>query len=298
MLSGETPIKPRRSCLFMPGSNERALEKARTLPCDTVIIDLEDAVAPEAKAGTRALVVDTVRNGGFGHREVVVRINGLETEWGAEDMVAAATCGADAVLVPKVTTAADIALASSLMDRAGAADHVALWVMIEMPLAILNMAAIAGSAGETRLSAFVMGTNDMAKELLAEPTPDRAAFQPSLGLTLLAARAHGLVALDGVYNDIADADGFRSECVQGRNLGFDGKTLIHPSQIEICNSVFSPAAEDVTQARAVIAAFEEPENANKGVIKVDGKMVERLHLAQALRLVALEEAIASRRRPD
>lgn len=294
MLTSPPPIRPRRSCLFMPGSNERALEKARTLSSDCIIIDLEDAVAPEAKAATRERVVATVRQGGFGHREVVVRINGLDTEWGAQDMALAANCGADAILVPKITCAADIALASSLMDRAGAADHVSLWVMIEMPLAVLNIAEIAAAASETRLSAFVMGTNDLAKEMFAKPTPDRAAFQPSLGLTLLAARAHGLVALDGVFNDISDAEGFHNECIQGQELGFDGKSLIHPSQIEVCNTVFAPAPDDVAHARCVIAAFDEPENAGKGVIKVAGKMTERLHLEQAQRLVAIDEAIASR----
>lgn len=282
----------------MPGSNERALEKARTLPCDCVIIDLEDAVAPEAKSETRLKVVETVQRGGFAHRETVVRINGLDTEWGAEDMALAAASGADAVLVPKVTSAADIALASSLMDRAGAASHVALWVMIEMPLAILNIAAIGASASETRLSAFVVGTNDLAKELLATPTPDRGVFLPSLALTLLAARAHNLSALDGVFNDISDAEGFHAECIQGQQLGFDGKTLIHPSQIEACNAAFTPAQHDVAHARAVIEAFDDPANAGKGVIKVAGKMTERLHLAQAQRLVAIDEAIAIRGKAD
>ncbi len=205
-----------------------------------------------------------------------------------------AGCGANAVLVPKVTTPDDVVMAAQSMAQGGAGDEVALWVMIEMPLAILNIGAIAAAAHDTRLSAFVMGTNDIAKEMVATPTPDRAAFQTALSLSLLAARAHGLVALDGVFNDIADTEGLRAECVAGEQLGFDGKTLIHPSQIETCNAVFSPNVDEVEQARAVIDAFAAPENIGKGVIKVGGRMTELLHLEQAKRLVAIDEAIASR----
>lgn len=291
------PFRPRRSCLYMPGGNERALEKARSLPCDVVIMDLEDAVAPEAKADARARVVDAVNQGGFGHREVVVRINGLDTEWGGEDMATTAACGADALLVPKITSPADIVTAGDLMADYKAPDTTALWVMIEMPLAILNIGAIAAMGENSRLAAFVMGTNDIAKELRATPTADRAAFQMSLNLTLLAARAHGLIALDGVYNDIGNPDGLRTECVQGLEMGFDGKTLIHPSQIEPANAVFSPDPDAVEHARAVIEAFAAPENAGKGVLKVAGKMTELLHLEQARRLVAINESIASRSKP-
>lgn len=294
MLNDKLAIHPRRSCLYMPGSNVRAVEKARTLPCDVVILDLEDAVAPDAKTDARGCAVEAVNQGGFGHREVVIRINGLDTEWGGDDMAAATTCGADAVLVPKITSPAEIATACELMTEHGAPDTVALWAMIEMPLAILNIGAIAATAHNSRLSAFVMGTNDIAKELRATPKQDRAAFQTALDLTLLAARAHGLTALDGVYNDIGNTDGLRRECVQGQEMGFDGKTLIHPAQIESCNAVFSPDPDEVAHARAVIDAFAAPENAGKGVLKVAGKMTELLHLEQAQRLIAIDEAIASR----
>lgn len=298
MLNEGAAVRPRRSCLFMPGSNERALGKARQLPCDVVIIDLEDAVGPEAKVDARARVAEEVGRGGFGHREVVVRVNALDTQWGPSDIAMAAQCGADAVLLPKVTGAADIVSASEQLDTHGAHPSLALWVMIETPMAVLRIAGIAASATTTRLSAFVMGTNDLAKELLATATPDRAAFQPSLGLTLLAARAHGLVALDGVYNDIGDAQGLHGECIQGRDLGFDGKTLIHPSQIKACNTVFSPDPESVEHAQAIIDAFALPENAGKGVIKVKGKMTELLHLEQARHLVSMAQAIAKRAASD
>ncbi|MEM0985873.1 MAG: CoA ester lyase [Pseudomonadota bacterium] len=283
--------RPRRSVLYMPGANSRALEKAKTLAADSLIFDLEDAVAPEAKTGARETVADAVRAGGYGNREVVVRINGLDTEWGLDDMAAAVAAGPDAILAPKVTGGSDIERLSQAMDRAGAPETMALWVMIEMPMAILNIQDIAEAVGRTRLAAFVMGTNDLAKEQRAKLTADRIGFLTALSLAVTAARAYGLVAIDGVFNAIGDGPGLVSECEQGRDMGFDGKTLIHPSQLDPCNRVFSPDPADVAHAQAVIAAFAEPENAGKGVIKVDGKMTERLHLSEAERLVAIQTAI-------
>jgi len=283
--------RPRRSALYMPGANSRALEKAKSLPADSVILDLEDAVAPEAKAEARENVARAVKEGGYGPREVVVRVNGLDTEWGLDDMAAAVAAGPDAILAPKVIDGSDVERLSDAMTRAGAPDTMGLWVMIEMPKAILNIQDIAEAVGRTRLAAFVMGTNDLAKELRARPTPDRVAFQASLGLAVAAARAYDIVAIDGVFNGIGDDDGLAAECEQGRNLGFDGKTLIHPSQLETCNRIFSPDPADVDHARAVIDAFAQPENAGKGVIKVGGKMTELLHLEEARRLVAVQAAI-------
>ncbi|MEM1149578.1 MAG: CoA ester lyase [Pseudomonadota bacterium] len=287
----ETLHRPRRSALYMPGANTRALEKAKTLAADTLLLDLEDAVAPEAKAEARAAVCSAVETGGYGAREVIIRINGLDTEWGLEDMAAAVAARPDGILAPKVIDGGDIDRLNDAMSRAGAPDTMGLWVMIEMPKAILNIQEIAEAVGRTRLVGFVMGTNDLAKELRAHPSPDRAAFLFSLGAAVSAARAYGLVALDGVFNDIGNAEGLRAECEHGRALGFDGKTLIHPSQLELCNTVFSPDPEDVSQAAAVIAAFAAPENTGKGVIKVNGKMTELLHLEEARRLVAIQKSI-------
>ena len=289
----DTANRPRRSALYMPGANSRALEKAKSLPADAVILDLEDAVAPEAKAEARDTVTAAVKSGGYGPREVIIRINGLDTEWGLDDMAAAVAAGPDAILAPKVIDGGDVERLSDAMTRAGAGDEVKLWVMIEMPMALINIDDIASAAGRTRLSAFVMGTNDLAKELRARPTPERVAFQWALSQTVNAARAYGIIAIDGVYNAIGDEAGLKAECEQGANMGFDGKTLIHPSQIETCNNVFAPDPADVDQARAVIEAFAEPENAGKGVIKVNGKMTELLHLEEARRLVAVQEAIDS-----
>ena len=285
--------RPRRSCLYMPGANTRALEKAKTIPADALIFDLEDAVAPEAKADARANVCEAAKEGGYGAREVVIRINGLDTEWGLDDLKAVVEAGPDAILAPKVIDGGDIDRLNDAMSRAGAPDDMDLWVMIEMPKAILNIQEIAEAVGRTRLSAFVMGTNDLAKEFRAIATPDRAAFQHALGQTMAAARAYDLQAIDGVFNDIKDLDGLRSECEQGRILGFDGKTLIHPAQVEITNDVFSPAEADVDQARAVIDAFADPANAGKGVLKVNGKMTELLHLEEARRTVDIAKAIAA-----
>ena len=272
--------RPRRSCLYMPGANTRALEKAKTLGADTLIFDLEDAVAPDAKVEARAAIQAAVEGGGYDPREIVVRINGLDTEWGADDLKMAAKAGAT-----------DIDQLDAALTDAGAAADMGLWVMIEMPLAILNIQEIAAAAQRTRLTTFVMGTNDLAKEFRARATPDRLAFQTALGLSIAAARAYGLVAIDGVFNDIKDENGLMDECEQGRTLGFDGKTLIHPSQLDSANRIFAPSPHDVEQAKAVIEAFADPANAGKGVLKVNGKMTELLHLDEARRTVAMDQSI-------
>jgi citrate lyase subunit beta/citryl-CoA lyase len=280
----------------MPGSNARAIEKARTLPVDAVILDLEDSVAPEAKPAARKQVLDAVAAGGFGGREVIIRINGLDTPWWLEDVDAVAKAKPDALLVPKVSSAALLEdVAERLVDIS--ADHsIQVWAMMETPLAMLSAREIAAAAQdvETRLTVFVLGTNDLAKETRAKITPGRAAMLPWLMSCVAAARAYGLDILDGVFNDLADAEGFARECTQGRNMGFDGKTLIHPNQIAACNAAFSPTADEVARARAIIAAFELPENKGKGVAQIDGRMVERLHADIARRTVAISEAIAAR----
>lgn len=283
--------RPRRSCLYMPGANERALEKAKTLPADTVIMDLEDAVAPEAKETARDTIRAAVTAGGYGHREIVVRMNGLDTEWGQADLKMAVEAGAHALLAPKVIDGSDIDRLEDAMSRAGAPAEMGLWVMIEMPKAILNIQDIAEAVGRTRMTTFVMGTNDLAKEYRARMTPDRLAFQTALGMSMAAARAYNIVAIDGVYNDIKNEQGLIDECEQGRDLGFDGKTLIHPSQLDTANRVFAPSPHDVEHAQAVIEAFADPQNAGKGVLKVNGKMTELLHLDEARRTVAMDEAI-------
>jgi citrate lyase subunit beta/citryl-CoA lyase len=283
--------RPRRSCLYMPGANAKALEKAKSLAADVLLLDLEDSVAPEAKADARAQVAAAVKAGGYGKREVIVRCNALSTPWGRDDIAAAGAAGPDGLLAPKVESAAEVRDLDAAMSAAGFNADATLWVMIETPRAILNLAEIAAAAQGTRLSAFVMGLNDLAKDTRARAGANRAAFFAPLSLAVTAARAAGLTAIDGVYNDIADSAGFDAECRQGLEFGFDGKTLIHPSQIETCNAVFAPTAEEVTRARAVIAAFAMPENAGKGVIKVDGKMTELLHLEEAKRVVMVAEAI-------
>lgn len=275
----------------MPGANTRALEKARDIPADTLILDLEDAVAPEAKVEARGAIAAALKAGGYGKRELVVRMNGLDTEWGHADLEMAVAAGAHAVLAPKVTSARDIERLDAALKKAGAGPDFALWVMIEMPLAILNIKEIAAAKIGSHLSTFVMGTNDLAKEYRARMTPDRLAFQTALQLSMAAARAYGVIAVDGVYNDIKNEDGFRDECEQGRDLGFDGKTLIHPSQVDECNRIFAPSPHDVEQAKAVIEAFADPANAGKGVLKVNGKMTELLHLDEARRTVTMDEAI-------
>ncbi|PCJ69869.1 MAG: CoA ester lyase [Rhodobiaceae bacterium] len=286
------PARPRRSALYMPGSNTRALEKARTLAADSLILDLEDAVAPDVKAEARAQVVAAVKEGGYGAREVIIRVNGLATEWGEADIEAAVAAGPDAILVPKIETAAEVDRASSLLDKAGAGAGMQLWAMMETPLAMLQAQEIAARAPQTRMTTWVMGTNDIAKELRCAHTPERQPMMTSLGLCLLAARAYGLTILDGVYNDIKDEEGFAAICTQGRDLGFDGKTLIHPSQLAPCNRIFSPEPAEVNFARQVIDAFKAPENAGKGVLKVEGRMVELLHAEIAERTVTIADAIA------
>lgn len=293
-MSFEREPKIRRSCLYMPGANARALEKARSLPADMIILDLEDSVAPDAKQDARSKVEAAVQEKAFGYREVVIRSNALDTQWGRADIEMAVRSEADGVLVPKITSAEDINELDAILDQANAPATFLLWVMIEMPLAILNIQQIAAQSLSTRLAGFMLGPNDLAKELCASPSPDRANMQPSLGLTLLAARAFNLVALDGVYNDIKDQAGFEAECKHGKGLGFDGKTLIHPSQIDKANQVFAPSKESVDHAREVIAAFALEENQGKGVIKVNGAMVELLHLEQAKQLMQFQEAIEHR----
>lgn len=289
-----TAHRPRRSCLYMPGANPRALEKAKSLPADTLIFDLEDAVAPDAKLEARETVCTAVKAGGYGPREIVIRINGLDTEWGLDDLKAAVAAGPNAILAPKVIDGGDIDRLNDAMSRAGAPDDMGLWVMIEMPKAILNIQDIAEAVGRTRLTAFVMGTNDLAKELRGvNDAPVRTAFQTSLGLSVAAARAYDLLAIDGVFNGIGDEDGLDAECLQGRLMGFDGKTLIHPSQLAAANRIFAPDEADVAQAKAVIEAFADPSNAGKGVLKVNGKMTELLHLEEAQRTVAVADAIAA-----
>jgi citrate lyase subunit beta/citryl-CoA lyase len=289
-------IRPRRSVLYMPGSNARALEKAKTLSVDAIILDLEDSVAPEAKDAARQQVADAVKTGGFGRREVFIRVNGVDTPWHADDLSAAAHAAPDAILVPKVSGADTLELIGRRLLDMGTDHKTRVWAMIETPLAIFNILSIAAEArdSETRLAGFVMGTNDLAKDTRARLVPGRAPMLPWLSTCIAAARIYGIDILDGVYNDIGNVDGFAQECAQGVELGFDGKTLIHPSQIEPCNKAFSPSPAEVEQARKMIAAFDLPENKGKGVVSIDGRMVERLHADMARRTVAIAEAIGGR----
>jgi citrate lyase subunit beta/citryl-CoA lyase len=286
-------IRPRRSVLYMPGSNVRALEKAKTLPVDGVIVDLEDSVAPEAKETARKQAADAVKAGGFGGREVFIRVNGVDSPWHADDLSAAARAAPDVILVPKVSTPDTLELIGRRLLDMGTDRKTRVWAMIETPLAIFNILSIAAEArdSETRLSGFVMGTNDLAKDTRARLVPGRAPMLPWLSMCVAAARVHGIDILDGVYNDIGNADGFINECRQGVDLGFDGKTLIHPSQIEPCNAAFSPSPAEVEWARKMIEAFDLPENRGKGVVSIDGRMVERLHADMARRTVAIAQAI-------
>jgi citrate lyase subunit beta/citryl-CoA lyase len=289
-------FRPRRSVLYMPGSNARAIEKARTLPADCIVLDLEDSVAPDAKAAARAQACEAVKAGGFGPREVIVRINGLDTGWWRDDIAAAAAVKPDAILVPKVSSPGHLEEIAERLADLSADRRIQIWAMMETPLAVLNAAAIAAAKdGRTRLSVFVMGTNDLAKDTRARIAPGREALRPWLMTCLAAARAHGLDILDGVYNDLADTDGFTRECAEARDMGFDGKTLIHPNQISAANATFAPGAEEVAQARVIIAAFDQPENKDKGVIALEGRMVERLHADMARRTVAIAEAIEAMR---
>jgi len=281
---------PRRSVLYMPGSNARALEKARALPADALILDLEDAVAPDAKDMARAQVCEAVKTRSFGKREVVIRVNALSTQWGVADLTAAAEARPDAILIPKVSSPRELAdVEGHLTGTKGAS--IALWAMMETPLAILNAASIAGAGG--RLACLVMGTNDLIKEFRGRHTQDRQNLSAALGLCVAAARAYSLGVIDGVYNDIANAEGFLESCRQARAFGFDGKTLIHPSQLAPCNEVFAPSPTEVAAARKIIAAFDLPENKGKGAIALDGHMVERLHAEIARQTVALADAIAA-----
>lgn len=283
--------RPRRSVLYMPASNARAVEKARSLPCDVVILDLEDAVAPEAKPEARAAALAAVQAGGFGRREVVIRVNGLSTPWGHDDLLAAVEAGPDAVLVPKIGSAADVSSYSAALARAPARTR--LWAMIETCAAMFALAEIAAMAERTRLSAFVMGINDLAKEMRARQTPDRAAFLPFLSMAVAAARAYGLIVLDGVHNEIDDLALLETTSRQSAAFGFDGRSLIHPTHLEICNRIYAPPPEEVAWSAAVVEAFAQPENQGRGALRVQGRLAEHLHLAEARRTLALADAIAA-----
>lgn len=282
-------LKPRRSLLYMPGSNARALEKAKSLAADGIILDLEDSVAADAKQSARAQVCEAARAGGFGKREVVIRVNSLDTLWGGDDIVAAAASGADAMLLPKVDGPRDVLTAEAILEGAGAPAAMAIWCMMETPLSILNAADIAGAG--PRVACLVMGTSDLTKELTARHTPERLALLTSLSTCVLAARAHGLGVIDGVYLDLSDDAGFEAVCRQGRDLGFDGKTVIHPRQLEPANRLFGPGADQIEHARRVIAAFAEATAQGKGVVLLDGQLIENLHVEDARRLIALDDAI-------
>ena len=287
--------RPRRSVLYMPGSNAKALAKARSLAADAIIVDLEDSVAPDAKLTARAQVVEAVRAGGFGGREVVIRVNGAHTPWGADDLAAAIAAAPDAILLPKVDGPGAIMAAARALRDANAPPTTRLWAMMETPMAILSAGSIAATAADpdARLDALVMGLNDLARETRARLTPGRPAAAAWLAICVAAARAHGVDIIDGVYNDLSDADGFKAECEQGRDMGLDGKTLIHPNQIEICNAAFAPTGAEIDAARAIIAAFTLPENAGRGAIQLNGKMVELLHEQMARRTLAVADGIAA-----
>lgn len=282
-----TTFRPRRSVLYMPSSNERALEKAKSIPCDGLILDLEDAVAPDAKPAAREAACAAAASGEYGRRELTIRVNGADTEWHAADLEAACAAGPDAIVVPKVDSADAVRSLVSAMERHGAPDRTTLWAMVETPVAMLHAEEIA--AASERLSVLVMGTNDLVKELYAEHVPGRAPLLTALGLGLLAARATGKAILDGVYNDVRDTAGFLAECRQGREMGFDGKTLIHPGQVEGANAAFAPSAQAVEDARGLIAAWED--GAGSGVVTYNGRMVENLHVESARRVLSIHEAI-------
>jgi len=289
-------IRPRRSHLYMPGSNLRALEKARNLPADGLILDLEDAVAPDAKAVARDQIADAVAAKGFGKREILIRVNGLDTPWWDDDIVMAAKASPDGILVPKVSSREDLDTIGRRLAELGAPQSVKVWAMVETARAILHAEELAAASCDpaTRLAGFVLGPNDISRETRMRMMPGRTAMIPIIIHSILAARAYGLEILDGPYSDINNSDGFASECMQARDLGFDGKTLIHPSQVEVCNAIFMPPEEDVARARKIIAAFELPENASRGAIRLDGQMVERLHADMARRTIAIADAIAAK----
>jgi len=288
-------IRPRRSALYMPGSNARALEKAREIPTDALILDLEDAVAPDAKISARDQVCAAVKAGGYGRREIVIRLNGIDTPWFKDDLAAAVEANPDAILIPKVSASETLQQIGAQLNGLWAQPTLRVWAMIETPLAILDAEKIARAARDprARLSCFVMGTNDLAKETRARFVAGRAPMLPWLTSAILAARAYGIDILDGVYNDLKNEDGFKAECEQGRDLGFDGKTLIHPGQVAQANAAFAPDEAELARSRAIIAAFAEPENQGKGAIQLDGRMVELLHAEMAKRVVALGEAIGA-----
>jgi citrate lyase subunit beta/citryl-CoA lyase len=279
---------PLRSVLYMPGSNERALEKAKTIPCDALILDLEDAVAPEAKTNAREAACAAAASGDYGRRTLTIRVNSLGTEWHDDDIAAASQAGPAAIVVPKVNSAEEVRDLVDAIEDAGAPDHTMLWAMIETPVAILDALTIARASD--RLSCLVIGTNDLVKELYAEHVPGRSPILPSLHTALLAARAAGMSIVDGVYNDVKDTDGFLAECEQGRQMGFDGKTLIHPGQVEGANELFAPSEQAVEDARGLIRAFEDGQGS--GVVTYNGRMVENLHVESARRTLSIAEAIA------
>jgi citrate lyase subunit beta/citryl-CoA lyase len=282
-------FRPRRSVLYMPSSNERALEKAKTIPCDGLILDLEDAVAPDAKPAARAAACAAAQSGEYGKREVTIRVNGADTGWHADDLAAACAAGPDAIVVPKVDSADAVHALVDAMERHGAPDHTTLWAMVETPRAMLHAEEIA--AASDRLTVLVMGTNDLVKELYAEHVPGRQPVLAGLGLALLAARATGKAILDGVFNDVKDTDGFLAECRQGREMGFDGKTLIHPGQVEGANEAFAPSERAVEDARGILQAWED--GAGSGVVTYQGRMIENLHVESARRTLSIHRAIAA-----
>ena len=284
-------FRPRRSVLYMPSSNDRALEKAKSIPCDGLILDLEDAVAPDAKEQARENACAAARSGEYGRRELTIRVNGIGTQWHAADLAAAAAAGPDAVVVPKVGSAQEVRALVAALEGAGAPERTKLWAMVETPGAMLRAEEIAGASD--RLTVLVMGTNDLNKELGAQFVPGRQPLITGLSLALLGARAAGVAIVDGVFNDVTDAEGFRAECLQGRQLGFDGKTLIHPGQVEVCNEVFAPSPEQVEDARAIIAAFEAATAEGKGVATHQGRLIENLHVDTARKVLATAEAIAA-----
>lgn len=282
-------IRPRRSVLYMPGSNPRALEKARQLDADCLVFDLEDAVAPDAKAGAREIIINAIQQGGYANRELVVRVNALDTEWAEADLRAMAKSGADAICLPKVEAAADVHEAIRILDEAGAPQTLTLWVMAETPKGVLNIEEV--TAAHDRLTVLMMGTSDLAKDLRVRHTPDRIGFITSLGLCVLAARASGLDIIDGVQLDLNDDAAYRKSCEQGRDLGFDGKSLIHPKQIAAANEVFGPSEEELLRAEKIIEAWKNAEAEGKAVVLVDGRLVENLHVEEARRALAIAEAI-------
>lgn len=287
--------RPRRSLLFMPGSNARALEKGRNLLADGLILDLEDSVAPDAKAKARDQIAAAVAARGFGKREVVVRVNSLETSWWRDDIAMAGHARPDGILVPKVSSVDDLNTIAARLDEVGADASIKVWAMIETACAVLHAEQLAAASrdAKTRLAGFVFGPNDISRETRIKMLPGRAAMIPMITHCILAARAHGIEILDGPYSDFSNVEGFAQECRQARDLGFDGKTLIHPGQIEACNAIFTPPAEEVAQARRIIAAFDLPENASRGAIQLDGRMVERLHAEMAKRTITIADAIAA-----